>query len=98
METNNVAYLSSKDGFTIFSYGGYDFKFRTSDRLVKYLKVKEWDAPYGYIVVDCLHENLGVVEDYIDLLPMLDNLYFNAKKFLMPIKKVEVRYGENFTE
>ena len=85
MENKDTAYLSNKDG--------YDFRFKTSDRLVKYLKVKEWDAPYGYIVVDCLHEKLGVVEDYIDLLPMLDNLYFNAKKFLAPIKKVEVRYG-----
>ena len=85
MENKDTAYLSNKDGFTTFSYGGYDFRFKTS--------VKEWDAPYGYIVVDCLHEKLGVVEDYIDLLPMLDNLYFNAKKFLAPIKKVEVRYG-----
>ncbi len=93
MKEDNVAYLSNKDGFTIFSYGGYDFRFRTSDRLVKYLKVKEWDALYGYIVVDCLHEKLGVVEDYIDLLPMLDNLYFNAKEFLAQIKKVEVRYA-----
>lgn len=93
MENKDTAYLSNKDGFTTFSYGGYDFRFKTSDRLVKYLKVKEWDAPYGYIVVDCLHEKLGVVEDYIDLLPMLDNLYFNAKKFLALIKKVEVRYG-----
>ena len=93
MENKDTAYLSNKGGFTIFSYGGYDFRFKTSDRLVKYLKVKEWDAPYGYIVVDCLHEQLGVGEDYIDLLPMLDNLYFNAKKFLAPIKKVEVRYG-----
>lgn len=93
MPKNDVAYLSSKGGFTTFSYGGYDFKFRTSDRLVKYLKVKEWNPPYGYIVVDCLHEKLGVVEDYIDLLPMLDNLYFNAEKFLKPIKKVEVRYA-----
>ena len=56
MENKDTAYLSNKGGFTIFSYGGYDFRFKTSDRLVKYLKVKEWDAPYGYIVVDCLHE------------------------------------------
>ena len=49
-------------GLRLFSYGGYDFSFlKQSDRLVKYLKVKEWDAPYGYIVVDCLHEKLGVV-------------------------------------
>ena len=71
----------------LFLMVGYDFRFKTSDRLVKYLKVKEWDAPYGYIVVDCLHEKLGVVEDYIDLLPVLDNLYFNAKKFFSADKK-----------
>lgn len=42
MENKDTAYLSNKDGFTTFSYGGYDFRFKTSDRLVKYLKVKEW--------------------------------------------------------
>ena len=41
MENKDTAYLSNKGGFTTFSYGGYDFRFRTSDRLVKYLKVKE---------------------------------------------------------
>lgn len=39
MENKDTAYLSNKDGFTTFSYGGYDFRFKTSDRLVKYLKV-----------------------------------------------------------
>ena len=34
---------------------------------------------------------MGVVEDYIDLLPMLDNLFIDAPKFLQPIKKVEVK-------
>ena len=43
------------------------------------------------MVVDCLHETMGVVEDYIDLLPMLDNLFIDAPKFLQPIKKVEVK-------
>lgn len=88
----NVAYLSNEGRFTTFAFGKYVFKFRTSERLVKYLRVKEWDAPYGYIVVDCLHDKLGVVEDYIDLLPMLDNLYVDAGKFLGPIERVEVRY------
>ena len=86
-----TAYLSNKDDFTTFSYGDYELRFRTSKRLKKYLKVKEWDAPYGYMVVDCLHETMGVVEDYIDLLPMLDNLFIDAPKFLQPIKKVEVK-------
>ena len=39
MENKDTAYLSNKDGFTTFSYGGYDFRVKTSDRLVKYLKV-----------------------------------------------------------
>lgn len=93
MKNKDTAYLTSQGEFTTFSYGGYDFKFRTSKKLIKYLKIKEWDAPYGYIVVDCLHKNLGVVEDYIDLLPMLDDLYFDAKEFLKPIRKVEIRYA-----
>ena len=31
-------------------------------------------------------------EDYIDLLPILDNLYIESAEFLAPIKKVEVSY------
>ena len=31
-------------------------------------------------------------EDYIDLLPILDNLYIEPEEFLAPIKEVEVRY------
>ena len=27
MENKDTAYLSNKGGFTIFSYGGYDFPF-----------------------------------------------------------------------
>ena len=42
----DTAYLSNKDDFTTFSYGDYELRFRTSKRLKKYLKVKEWDAPY----------------------------------------------------
>ena len=31
-------------------------------------------------------------EDYIDLLPILDNLYIDANKFLDPIEEVEIQY------
>ena len=30
-------------------------------------------------------------EDYIDLLPILENLYIDADEFLNPIKEVEIR-------
>ena len=86
-----TAFLSNRDGFAIFSFNNIDLKFRISDRVIKFVRIKEWDAPIGYIVVDCLHDTMGIVEDYIDLLPMLDDLYIDAKKFLKPIKKVEVK-------
>lgn len=86
----DVAYLSCNNGYTYFKFGERVLKFRTSDRAIKYLTVKEWDPEYGYLVVDVLHDTLGTVEDYIDLLPMLDNLYIDAKKALIPIKRVEV--------
>ena len=40
------------------------------------------DADYGH----------GEEEDYIDLLPILKNLYYDVESFLKPIRKVEVKY------
>ena len=56
---------------------------------IKYLTVKEWDPEYGYLVVDVLHDTLGIVEDYIDLLPMLDNLYIDTFG-----KKIKMKFGK----
>ena len=33
------------------------------------------------------------VEDYIDLIPILENLYIDADSFLEPIKEVEIKYA-----
>ena len=35
----------------------------------------------------------GVEEDYIDLRPVLRNLMIDPKKFLGPVKRVEVSYA-----
>ena len=32
------------------------------------------------------------VEEYIDLVPILENLYFDAAEFLKPIRKVMIVY------
>ena len=32
-------------------------------------------------------------EEYIDLIPILENLYFDSKVFLAPIEKVKVENG-----
>ena len=51
----------------------------------------EWD--YGYIVVNAEYKGVGEVEEYIDLVPILENLYYDVDKFLEPIKEVRIEYA-----
>ena len=81
--TLNTAFLSNKGEYTFFKFRDRVITFLTGKRLERYIKVLEWDN--GYIVVLC--------KNYIDLLPILDNLYIEPQKFLAPIKKVEVSYN-----
>jgi len=37
--------------------------------------------------------NQKTEEEYIDLIPILKNLYINPQEFLSPIKSVEVKYA-----
>ena len=77
---------------TSFRFGSQNIRFRTSAKLERYISVKEWDK--GYIVVIAKYRDLGEIEDYIDLVPILRNLYINPKEFLKPIKSVQIRYNE----
>ena len=89
--TPTHATLSSSGDITIFKFGTHTIRFRTSPRLVKYTSVKEWDK--GYLVVDALYSNIPhVEEEYIDLVPILNNLYFDAERELAPIKEVSIHY------
>ncbi len=91
MRPESTAYLSSCRGYINFFFGGKNIRFKGPYSLVKFDKVKEWDN--GYLVVEALyaHEN-KVVEDYIDLVPILKELYMDPAVFLKPIKNVEIRY------
>lgn len=40
------------------------------------------------------YKGVGEIEDYIDLIPILQNLYIDYQSFLNPIKTVEIRYDE----
>ena len=44
------------------------------------------------------YEGLGETEEYIDLLPILKNLYINPETFLKPIKSVKIDYHEGREE
>ena len=86
-----LAYLSSSGNYTIFQVGEHVIRFRTSSQLERYTAVKEWD--HGYLVVSAKYKNIPQEqEEYIDLIPILKNLYFDAAEFLSPIEKVIIQY------
>ena len=47
--TSHEAILSSAEGFTAFSFGGYYIRFRAPYSLERYVEVITWDD--GYLVV-----------------------------------------------
>ena len=59
--------------------------------LERYTKVKEWDN--GYLVVAAKYKHKEEIEEeYIDLVPVLNNLYIDSDRFLEPIKEVRIQY------
>lgn len=92
MLNHTTAILSSEGKYTSFSYGDLTIRFMTSPRLNKYLNVKEWNN--GYLVVTEEMQKIGVIEDYIDLRPILKNLNIDQDMFLSNIKKVEIKYAK----
>lgn len=88
----STAYLSSKGRYIIFSSQNRVIRFMGPYNLQRIEKIKEWDN--GYIVVDAKYDNhLENIEDYIDLVPILERLYINPEEFLKQINNVEVKYG-----
>jgi hypothetical protein len=65
--------------------------FLTSKNLEKYIEVVEWDQ--GYLVVISKNKGKEQEEDYIDLVPILENLLIDPVSFLDPIKEVKIRYA-----
>ena len=88
---NDCAFLSNSGDFTSFSYGDRTIRFRTSSALEHYTKIVEWD--HGYLVVMAKYKDLPETEEYIDLLPILKNLYIDSDAFLHPIRKVSLQYA-----
>ena len=73
---------------TSFKYGDYNIRFRSPNILKKYTEVKKWDN--GYLVVMAYYEGMGPTEEYIDLIPILQNLYITPDTFLKNIKTVKI--------
>ena len=91
---NEYAILKSKGEYTTFQFNNQNIRFMTSARLERYIKIVKWDR--GYLVVIAKYKNIGEVEEYIDLNPILDNLYYDVDKFLEPIKGVKIDYDSKY--
>lgn len=87
------ARLSNAEGYTSFTYNDNVIRFRTSPKLEKYIKILKWDK--GYLEVIAQYQSLGEVEEYIDLIPILENLYIESDEFLKPIKEVTLDYDKH---
>ena len=60
---------------------------------MRYTSVREWD--HGYLVVTAKYQNTPEEEEeYIDLIPILKNLYFDPERSLAPIEKVSIQYEQ----
>lgn len=88
---SNYAILKNDKEYTIFEFNNQIIRFATSSKLEKYTKVVEWDN--GYLVVMAKYKNMDEVEEYIDLIPILQDLYYDIDDFLKPIKEVKVEYA-----
>lgn len=85
----DYATLSNEQNFTVFRYGKHTIRFKAPYSLEKYTLIKEWD--HGYLVVMAKYSHSEQAEEeYIDLIPILKNLYFDVEAFLEPIKEVRI--------
>ena len=83
------AFLGSKDGFTVFRYQNHIIRFKAPYFGESYTSVKEWN--HGCLVVMAKYAHRKTLEEeYIDLNPILENLYISPAQFLEPIKEVQI--------
>ena len=89
---DGTAYLSNVKDIISFTYNNKVIRFKGPYSLERFSSIVEWDS--GYLVVMAKYNHTDTaIEDYIDLIPILDSLYIEADSFLTPIKKVEIRYA-----
>ena len=82
----DYAVLTNDGKYTIFEFNNQRVRFITSDKLERYTKVVEWDN--GYLVVMAKYKEMPEVEEYIDLIPILNMLYYDTETFLKPIRRL----------
>jgi hypothetical protein len=91
-KNDQEAVLSNAGGFSAFSFGGYNIRFRAPYSLERYVDVVKWEDGYLVVLAKYSH-NEEPEEEYIDLKPILESLYIDSDAFLKPIKNVRIAYA-----
>ena len=89
MEALDYATLSNKGDFTVFRYGDREIRFKAPYSLEKYTEIKSWEDGYLVVMAKYAH-NEAPEEEYIDIVPILEELYIDPDKFLKPIKQIRI--------
>ena len=88
---DGVARLSNRGRCTVFEYGDTRLMIIAPRPLERYLEVTTWDR--GYIVVQAKYSiSPDAIEEYIDLVPTLEELSIDSDDFCSRIKRVVVSY------
>ena len=85
----NCAYLGCSGKYSVFAFNEYVIRFRTSSHLQKYSEIKHW--AWCLPLATAYYDTAGELEEYIDLIPMLRNLFIEPEVFLSPIKEVKLQ-------
>ena len=88
-DKQNTAYLSSDGRYTLFRFGDERLKIIAPYSLERYEKELRWEHGYIEVMTKYAH-SVTAIEKYIDLVPTLQNLYYDVEAFLKPIENVEV--------
>lgn len=91
-KNDQEAVLSNAGGFSAFSFGGYNIRFKAPYSLERYVDAVKWEDGYLVVLAKYRH-NAEPEEEYIDLKPILDDLYIDPDSFLKPIKSVRIAYA-----
>lgn len=89
---SDCAYISNDDRYIIFRHGQRRIRFKAPYSLEHFTSVKEWDNGYLVVMAQYVH-NAESEEEYIDLIPILRDLYIDPEEFLQPIKEVRIDYA-----
>ena len=73
----------------IFEYQNYRIRFKAPLFIGEVYFYKKWDEGYLVVMAKYAHRSESE-EEYIDLVPILENLYISPKEFLKPIKEVRL--------